>query len=163
MKKNIIIALCLLVVIAFGILLYVIFKDNFKKKFNIPEDEQIQVRVLKEIYTQFLENEIPSDAIVTLDESCFKNLATGEKFSDENVSILSALTDNYKGGTTNYILYLDYNNSKGSLTLNLKEVSTPDNPHCVYECYITYELELKNNTLTFTRNNLVQELFSLEI
>ncbi len=164
MKSNklIIILLSTLVIIASLILCYLLLRDYIpRKKVKIPEDEELQITLLQDIYKDFLSNQNLDAGTISLDESAMINLVTKKKFSDKNIEKLTLITSTYTGESTKYILSSIYNN--GKLKLKLSEYVDPIYSHCTYECISEYKLDFKNSTLSYTSNGASTTLFSFNV
>ena len=121
---------------------------NAQKKQNILADEENQVKVLYEIYGNFISSTFP-EASIKLDESALKNIITSNLFNEDNQRKLKEL-EKITNDSNSYILSYNYNEDKKILTLYLKDEN--GYLHANKE----YKLETKDNTIVYTPSQMTQ-------
>lgn len=121
---------------------------NAQKKQNILADEENQVKVLYEIYDNFISSTFP-EASIKLDESALKNIITSNLFNEDNQRKLKEL-EKITNDSNSYILSYNYNEDKKILTLYLKDEN--GYLHANKE----YKLETKDNTIVYTPSQMTQ-------
>lgn len=152
MKSNkiIIISLSILAILIFTFIIYT-FLNNYMIP-NIPDDENLQVSVLEEIYRDFLDGQELTNCTIAIDESALLNLVTKEKFSDSGIEELKYITKIYKGYTSFYKEYvLSSTYSNGVLELKLSEQPDVLSSFDLYECTSTYKLINYDEKLSYEK------------
>lgn len=150
LNKMIIISLSILAILIFTFIIYT-FLSNYMIP-NIPDDENLQVSVLEEIYRDFLDGQELNNCTIAIDESALLNLITNEKFSDSGIEELKDITKRYKGYTITskkYVLSSTYSN--GVLKLKLFEQPRGLSSFDLYECTSTYKLINYDDKLSYTK------------
>ena len=145
MKKKILITLlvCILLSIIVIISKYIIDKIILK-------NEEKQIKVLKEIYTDFISD---CPYYVTFDDSALKNIITQDKLNEDNIKILKSINDTrevIESSSTSAILFSSYNKNTMTITLKLKIINNRQvqtNEH-------SYKLEVKNFKIQAIPNKL---------
>lgn len=146
MKKKILITL--LVCILFSIIV-IISKSIIDK--IILKNEEKQIKVLKEIYTDFISD---CPYYVTFDDSALKNIITQDKLNEDNIKILKSINDTrevIESSSTSAILFSSYNKNTMTITLKLKIIK---NNRQVQTNEHSYKLEVKNFKIQAIPNKL---------
>lgn len=146
MKKKILITLlvCILLSIIVIISKYIIDKIILK-------NEEKQIKVLKEIYTDFISD---CPYYVTFDDSALKNIITQDKLNEDNIKILKSINDTrevIESSSTSAILFSSYNKNTMTITLKLKIIK---NNRQVQTNEHSYKLEVKNFKIQAIPNKL---------
>ena len=146
MKKKILITLlvCILLSIIVIISKYIIDKIILK-------NEEKQIKVLKEIYTDFISD---CPYYVTFDDSALKNIITQDKLNEDNIKILKSINETrevIESSSTSAILFSSYNKNTMTITLKLKIIK---NNRQVQTNEHSYKLEVKNFKIQAIPNKL---------
>lgn len=119
MKKNIIILIGIIIVVAFVLLFILqVRSNNFDK---IIKNENAQVDVLLELFEETLSVVNPENVNLTLDESALNNFVTHESFTEENVSKLKEIEKSIENTQIIYKLGIDYAEDTNILTINISD------------------------------------------
>lgn len=119
MKKNIIILIGIIIVVAFVLLFILqVRSNNFDK---IIKNENAQVDVLLELFEETLSVVNPENVNLTLDESALNNFVTHESFTEENVSKLKEIEKSIENTQIIYKLGVDYAEDTNILTINISD------------------------------------------
>ena len=119
MKKNIIILIGIIIVVAFVLLFILqVRSNNFDK---IIKNENAQVDVLLELFEETLSVVNPENVNLTLDESALNNFVTHESFTEENVSKLKQIEKSIENTQIIYKLGVDYAEDTNILTINISD------------------------------------------
>ena len=119
MKKNIIILIGIIIVVAFVLLFILqVRSNNFDK---IIKNENAQVDVLLELFEETLSVVNPENVNLILDESALNNFVTHESFTEENVSKLKEIEKSIENTQIIYKLGVDYAEDTNILTINISD------------------------------------------
>ena len=119
MKKNIIILIGIIIVVAFVLLFILqVRSNNFDK---IIKNENAQVDVLLELFEETLSVVNPENVNLTLDESALNNFVTHESFTEENVSKLKEIEKSIENTQIIYKLGIDNAEDTNILTNNISD------------------------------------------
>ena len=119
MKKNIIILIGIIIVVAFVLLFILqVRSNNFDK---IIKNENAQVDVLLELFEETLSVVNPENVNLILDESALNNFVTHESFTEENVSKLKQIEKSIENTQIIYKLGVDYAEDTNILTINISD------------------------------------------
>lgn len=151
-KKIIIISLSILIIIAVCILICISLKNNDIMLYTIklPESEEEQMQLLKDIYLDAIKY-IPIDSNIQLGDEATKNIFTGENFSSENLMKLKEVERKLDVTMSNYIIYANYNNIKGIVTLDIEEWYDYSLGGCTEEIITRYILKNQNGSVVFEK------------
>lgn len=128
---------------------FLLLKSFITRKNNeILKNENIQIELLKKIYTNFIESNNKNNDNIILDNTALRNLLTKETFSEEHQYLLKQIGAKENPDFT-YILSLTYNIDSKILKLTLMEENG-------LETIIQkYKLNIKNNNLVFEPTGIV--------
>ncbi len=146
MKKKILITLLVCILLS---IIVIISKSIIDK--IILKNEEKQIKVLKEIYTDFISD---CPYYVTFDDSALKNIITQDKLNEDNIKILKSINDTrevIESSSTSAILFSSYNKNTMTITLKLKIIK---NNRQVQTNEHSYKLEVKNFKIQAIPNKL---------
>lgn len=116
MRKNVLIVVSIVIIFVICILLGIILKQNDDLK--ILKSNEQQIKLLSNLYREFLIEAEVKDGEVILSESVLKNIVTRETFDNEEINEI------IKGmriiGNEKYEMSSQYYPKNRTITLNLK-------------------------------------------
>lgn len=116
MRKNVLIVVSIVIIFVICILLGIILKQNDDLK--ILKSNEQQIKLLSNLYREFLIEAEVKDGEVILSESVLKNIVTRETFDNEEINEI------IKGmriiGNEKYEMNSQYYPKNRTITLNLK-------------------------------------------
>ncbi len=150
-KKYFIILILILIVIILGVILMGIKKLNNKDiDKEVFKNEDNQVTALVDIYNDFFNSFNMEEHNIYLDQSCYKNLITGEEFTQENKQILKQFEKGKSDNTFENIVYISYNSDDEIITIemNSKVINSDSNSSSHKQ---RYKLYTDDNKIIFER------------
>ncbi len=150
-KKYFIILILILIVIILGVILIGVKKLNNKDiDKEVLKNEDNQVTALVDIYNDFFNSFNMEEHNIYLDKSCYKNLITGEEFTQENKEILKQFEKEKAENTFENIIYISYNSDDDIITIEMNsKVINSDNNSSSHKQ--RYKLYTNDNKITFER------------
>lgn len=119
MKKNVvtIMIIFIIIIILLGGLIFL----NFREKLDIQvlSDNNNQVEVLNDILREFLNEFNMDNNKVCLDDSCLKNIITGNEFEEAQKNYLKSIEIKNSEYIFLYKISIDYDNAKKILNISL--------------------------------------------
>lgn len=144
LNKNIVMLIVLCVVVLLAVI--AVFFVNKNSVNNCIKDEKVQVETLKEIYKDMFSNLNTQDVNIVLDETALKNILTGERFSEENVTKLQEVEKNVEGAQSTYTLYTKYSKDTEVIAIEVNGSGVKNSKRIQQ-----YKLNVKNSKLNFER------------
>ena len=150
MKKYIIIALCIVIILIGCIVAVNIYNVE---KIKILSDDNKQVEALKYIYEDFVNGFNLNNKNLYLDDSCLKNFITGNEFDESNKSILKSIEIENEEFEFLYKITIKQNNETSTLTLLLEREDGGETSRQNYKIYV------KNNSIKYVKDKLESTTF----
>lgn len=132
-KRNwILIIVSLIIVIA---IIFVIILTNKNKRLKFMSDDSRQVELVKNIYTEILDEKATEKIVLNKDTSIFINFITYNHYVISQQNILDELFETYISdeAKATYTLSNSFNLSKLTLTVTLKRDDTTDTSIYTYK------------------------------
>jgi Na+-transporting NADH:ubiquinone oxidoreductase subunit NqrC len=120
-KKKIFFIFFIFLIISILILGILLFNLYTNKKEKILLDNNNQIKLLCEIYDNFLKY---YNTNIVLDESALRNFITNEEFDAEGKELLKKFEKHSEDSSGNYIMSVKYNSSNKVLTTTLFDYNT---------------------------------------
>ena len=148
-QKIAIIIVTTLLLVGIGTLIFLILNDRliFLNVPSIPESEEAQVEILKEIYSDSIKD-ISNEYGIILDESATRNILTGKQLKDTSLDLLKEI-ERESINTQVYTISAQYDEKTGVISLGLVESYDEKMGGCSEEIKIKYILKEKNQKITF--------------